>query len=161
MTYVHLRADCLYTGISSGPNAEYWVWESLYRYLFMAVLWNRTGHYIFALWFLLLLSFFPSFFFLAYHTSTRWCGLSANLRRRSDVCCTWLAENTGCKKIAKMHHLGTIAQLCRAISLQLRHISTIRKKLVKLQYLPHMFLQYGELWHTSSWDLFVSLVHPS
>ena len=31
MTYGHLRADCLYTGISSGPNARYRVWESLYR----------------------------------------------------------------------------------------------------------------------------------
>ena len=30
MTYGHLRADCLYTGISSEPNARYRVWESLY-----------------------------------------------------------------------------------------------------------------------------------
>ena len=28
--YGHLRADCLYTGISSGPNARSRVWESLY-----------------------------------------------------------------------------------------------------------------------------------
>jgi len=39
-----------------------------------------------------------------------------------------LAENTGHKKVAKNRQLGTIAQLCRAISSQLRHISTIRKK---------------------------------
>jgi len=32
------------------------------------------------------------------------------------------------QKVAKNRHLGTIAQLCRAISWQLRHISTIGKK---------------------------------
>ena len=32
------------------------------------------------------------------------------------------------KKSPKIRHLGTIAQICRAISLQLRHVSTIRKK---------------------------------
>jgi len=36
---------------------------------------------------------------------------------------------------AKNRHLRTIAQLCRAISLQLRHVSTIGKKHVKQQYL--------------------------
>jgi len=46
----------------------------------------------------------------------------------------------------KNRHLRTIAQLCRAISSQLRHVSTIGQKLVKQQYLPHMSLQYGELW---------------
>jgi len=64
-----------------------------------------------------------------------------------------LAENTGCKKSPKIQHLGTIAQL--------RHKSTIRKKIVKQQYLPHMSLQYGELWPTSGWDRFVRLGHPS
>ena len=44
--------------------------------------------------------------------------------------------NTG-HKIAKNRHLGTIAQLCRAMSSQLRHVSTLGKKLVKQQYLPH------------------------
>ena len=28
MTYGHLQADCLYTGISSGPNAPCRVWEA-------------------------------------------------------------------------------------------------------------------------------------
>jgi len=32
------------------------------------------------------------------------------------------------KKNTKMQHLGTIAQFCLAISLQLRHVSTIGKK---------------------------------
>ena len=39
-----------------------------------------------------------------------------------------LAENTGRKKVVKNRHLGTIAQLCRAISSQLRHVSTIGQK---------------------------------
>jgi len=48
-----------------------------------------------------------------------------------------LAENTGRKKVAKNRHLGTIAQLRWAISSQLRHVSTIGKKLVKQQYVLH------------------------
>jgi len=42
-------------------------------------------------------------------------------------------------------HLHTIAQLCRAISLQLRHLSTIGKKLTKQQYVLQMSSQYAEL----------------
>jgi len=61
----------------------------------------------------------------------------------------------------KNRHLGTIAQLCQAISLQLRHVSTIGKKTVKQQHLPHMHLQYRELRPTSGWERFVSLAHPS
>jgi len=84
-----------------------------------------------------------------------------NLRSRSATCCTRLAENTGCKNLPKNRHLGTIAQLCQAISLQLRHVSTIGKELVRQQYLLHMSPQYSELRSTSSWDLFVCLGHPS
>ena len=61
------------------------------------------------------------------------------------MCCTWLAENTGRKYEAKNRHLCTIPQLCQAISLQIRHVSTIGKKLVKQQYLFHMSPQYCEL----------------
>jgi len=50
---------------------------------------------------------------------------------------------------AKNRHLGTIAQLCRAVSLQLRQVSTIEKKPVKQQYLcnistcPHNMVNFG------------------
>jgi len=74
-----------------------------------------------------------------------WCGLSANLGCKSETCCMRLAENAGRKNDAKNCHLGTIAQLCRAISLQQRHLLTVRKKLVKQQYLLHMSSQFGEL----------------
>jgi len=48
--------------------------------------------------------------------------------------CTHLAK----KQDEKIRHLHTIAQFCHAISSQLRHVSTIGKKLVKQQYLLHM-----------------------
>jgi len=44
----------------------------------------------------------------------------------------------------KNRYLRTIAQLCRAISSERRHLSTIEKKLVKQQYLLHVSSQYGE-----------------
>jgi len=53
-----------------------------------------------------------------------WCGPSVNLECRSETCCASLAGNAG----PKNRHLGTISQLCRAISSQLRHVSTIGKK---------------------------------
>ena len=40
------------------------------------------------------------------------------------MCCTRLAGNTG----RKNRHFGTIAQLCRAICSELRHVSTIGEK---------------------------------
>ena len=42
------------------------------------------------------------------------------------------------QKVAKNRYLGTIAQLCQAISSQLRHVSTVGKKLVKQQYLLYI-----------------------
>jgi len=98
----------------------------------MAALRSRCGHYIFVLWFLS-----SSFLFLAYSQRSEigclpyfhtWCGLSANLKCRSETCCERLADNTGRKKSPKSCHLRTIPQLCRAISSQVRHVSTIRKK---------------------------------
>ena len=112
----------------------------------MVALWNMGDHYIFALWFLLLLL---SFFFPSPNLSRRrWMSAilphMADLRCRSEVCCTRLAGNAGPKKVAKNLHLSTIAQLCPAISSQLRRISTIGRKLVKQQYVLQMSPQYGE-----------------
>jgi len=110
--------------------------------------------YIFALWFLLSISFFSS----------------PNLScRRLDVYQTCIhnvalvkIQDAGLKHAAhcslkiqsakispKIRHMGTIVQLCRAMSSQLRHVSTIGNKLVKQQYLLHMSSQYGELWPTN------------
>jgi len=58
-----------------------------------------------------------------------------------------LAENTGCK-VAKNRHLGTIAQLCRVISSQLRHISTMEKNLLSSNIssiCPHNMMNFGPL----------------
>jgi len=79
----------------------------------------------------------------------------------SETCCTRLAENTGRKKVAKNRHLGTIAQLCRAISSQLWHVSTIGKKnLLSSNMSSTCPPQYGELRPISGWDQSGSLRHP-
>jgi len=91
-----------------------------------------------------------------------WCGLSANLECRSEMCCTGLAGNTGRKNDAKIaictYHRTTLTGYIFASS-QLRHVSTIGKK--NLLNSNIMSLQYGELRSTSGWDRFVSLEHPS
>jgi len=77
------------------------------------------------------------------------------------MCCMRLAANTGCKKVATNRHLGTIPQLCWAISFHLRHVSRIGKKLVEQQYVLQMPPQYGELRPTNGWDRLTSLWHPT
>ena len=88
-----------------------------------------------------------------FHT---WCGLSANLESRSEMCCTWLAENTGRKNDAKNRHLGTIPQLCRDIFATEACIDNWKKNLLS----SNISSQYGELWPSCGWDPFVSLGHP-
>ena len=64
------------------------------------------------------------------------------------MCETRLAENAGPKKVARNRHLGTIAQLCRAISSQLRHAPTIGKKLLSSNMSaprPHNMANFGPL----------------
>jgi len=94
-----------------------------------------------------------------YHTShMMW--LSANLECRSETRSTRLAENTGCKKSPKIRHLGSIAQLYPAISSQLRHLSTIGKKLLNSNIsstCPHTMVNFGPL----TAEMLASLGHPS
>ena len=49
------------------------------------------------------------------------------------------------KKSPKVRHLGTIAQLCRAISSQLKHASTIGKKHQYVPRCPHNIVNFGPL----------------
>jgi len=117
----------------------------------MVALWNTADHFIFALWFLLL----PFFFFSSPNLSCRRLDLCHNsthgvaLVRISDAGLKPAALGSlkiqDAKKVAKNCYLATIAQLCQAISSQLRHVSTIGKKLVNQQYLLQLYPQYGEL----------------
>jgi len=61
------------------------------------------------------------------------------------------------QKSRQNRHVGTIAQICRAMSSQLRQ----SEKIIKQQYFLHMFPQYGELRSTSGWDRLTGLGHPS
>jgi len=134
----------------------------------MAALWNRAGHYIFALWFL---SFF-FLFFLAYSQRSEigcltyfytWCGLRANLECRSEICCMRLAGNKGRKNDAKIvicpwsaHHSTNLSGCICEIKAYIYN----QEKVLK-HYVLHMSLKYCELLPTSGWDRFVSLGHPS
>ena len=78
--------------------------STLYRHpsvLIMTALRSRCGHYIFVLF---LSIFFPSPNLSrrrldVCHTSTHaWCGPSANLECRSEMCCARLAGNAGLQK---------------------------------------------------------------
>jgi len=84
-----------------------------------------------------------------------------NLECRSEIRCTWLAENTGHKNDAKNRHLCTIAQLYQAVSSQLRHVSTIGKIFFKQQYVFRMLPQYGKLLPVNGWERLASFGHPS
>jgi len=134
----------------------------------MVALCNRADHYIFALWFLS--SFFLLFFFFSpnlsgwrldvYHTT--WCDLSANLECMSETWCTRLAENTARKNDAKNRHLGIIAQLCQAISSQLRHYWQSEKNLLSSNMSstwPHNMVNFGLLTAEICWRVWGTPAH--
>ena len=74
----------------------------------------------------------------------------------SKMCCTRLAEYTVPvrKNYAKNRHPCTIAQICRAISSQIRHISTIGKNLLN-SYIssicPHSMVNFSSLTAEICW----------
>jgi len=63
------------------------------------------------------------------------------------------------QKWPKIGHLGTIAQLCPAMSSQLRHVSTVGKNLLNSNTCSTC-LDNGELRPFNGWDRFGSLGHP-
>jgi len=96
-----------------------------------------------AVWFLLLL--FSSLILRSrrldvHHTSTHDVAL-ARIQNAGLKCAPRCSLNI---QDTKIWHLGTIAQLYRAVSSQLRHLSTIGKGLGKHQHLFHKASQYGE-----------------
>jgi len=100
----------------------------------MAALRSRCRHYIFA----------PCLPHL--HT---WCGLSANLGCRSETCCTRLAENTGCTKIAQnspsAHHRTTLSGYSFTTK---AHIDNPKKNLLSSNISsrsPHNMVNFGPL----------------
>jgi len=69
--------------------------------------------------------------------------------------CTRLAENTGRKKSP----FGTITQLYRPVSLQLRHVSTIGKNLLNTDTSsthPHNMVNFGLLTAEICWQVWVT-----
>jgi len=149
-----------------------WYRQVLYvLHLFIiAALRSRCWHSISPLWFLLFFFLFFSSSILSgcrldvYHISThgvalvriynarlkcllhatRWKYRTQKLRKKIAIC-------------APSHNI-----VGRAISSQLRHVSTIGQTItVKQQYLLHNFSECRERRSTNGWDRFGSLGHPS
>ena len=117
----------------------------------MDALWNGIGHYIFALWFLLLSTFFfyssPNLSrhrLAVCHTCTDGVALvriqDAGLKRAAHGSLKYRMQKI-VKNSPSRHHRTTLSSYIFAIKAH----SNNWKKVVKQQYLPHMCLQYGEL----------------
>jgi len=74
-----------------------------------------------------------------------WCGLSANLECRSEMCCTRLAGNTGRKKSPFWHHCTTLSGYIFATK---AHIDNRKKNLLSSNMSfrrPHNMVNIGPL----------------
>jgi len=70
--------------------------------------------------------------------------------------CMWLAGNGGHKKSPKICHLRTIAQLCWAISSQLRYYWQLEKNLLNSSIsftCPHNMVNFGPLMAEICWQV--------
>jgi len=120
----------------------------------MAVICNRAGHYIFALWFLLLCFFFSSPNLSrsrldVFHTSTHGVALvrisDAGLKRAARGSLKIQDAKKSLKSLAG-HHRTTLLGYIFATEARIDN----RKKIVKQQYVLQMSPQYGELRLTSA-----------
>ena len=113
----------------------------------MVALWNRADHYIFALWFLSS-SLFPR---LISAVADWMSAILPHMVLPSDAglkraACGSLKIQT--QKSRQKSPSGTMAQFCRAISSQGRHVSTIGKKLLNSNIsfrCPHNMVNFGPL----------------
>jgi len=83
-----------------------------------------------------------------YHYFDTWYGPGANLECRSESAARGSLKMQKPKKSPKSRHLGTIAQICRAISSQLRHISTTGKNMLSINIsstCPHNMVNFDPL----------------
>jgi len=107
---------------------------------------------------------FSSFFFsLAYSQQLQigclsyiriWCGLSVNLEYMSEMCCTQLAENIGCKNYSKNRRLRTIAQLVGLCLCSYGMYWQLEKNLLNSNIsstYPHNMVNVGPLKGTNRW----------
>jgi len=82
--------------------------------------WALLAHILVSSFFPRLISVAADWMFIILPHDHTWCGSTANLECRSEMCSLEIQDT-------KNRHFGTIAQLCPAISSELRHVSTIGK----------------------------------
>ena len=122
MTLVHSDTDTIEPflkmslSISLGLVFVHLLWQPLCSNCSVqAIMFSSCGFFFFLLFFIIC-SQWSQIGCLPYFRTR--CGLSANLECRSEICCTRLTQNTGCKNSPCVQHLT----LCRAIPSQLRHV---------------------------------------
>ena len=128
--------------------------------LIMAALWNRAGHYVFALWFLSFFFLSSSFFHLfsspnlsgrrldVYHTSTHGVALVRIKNAGLKYAARGSLKVQDAKNRQKFAIWAPSHKFVVLLSLQLSHISTIGKTLLSSNIFstcPHHMANFGPL----------------